>query len=53
MPLKKDERIELRAPSADVKRWRAAAEAQQMTLSDWMRRTLNASLPAPTKKGAK
>ena len=42
MPLPpKDERIEIRAPSADVERWRATADSESMTLSDWIRRRLN------------
>jgi uncharacterized protein (DUF1778 family) len=37
----KDERVELRASPDDVATWRQAAEAEEMTLSDWIRRTLN------------
>lgn len=37
----KDERIEIRVPSEDADRWRATADAENMTLSDWIRRRCN------------
>lgn len=40
-----DERVILRAPTDDVERWKTEATRLRMTLSDWIRRTLNANLP--------
>ncbi len=36
-PYMKEERIEIRASAAEVKRWRAAAKALGLTLSAWLR----------------
>jgi hypothetical protein len=43
MPPKDDERMELRAPPENVKRWRATAGAEGLLLSEWIRRTLDAA----------
>lgn len=48
---KKTERIEFRAPGDDVDAWRATAEREAMTLSDWIRRTLNAASTRSRKGG--
>jgi uncharacterized protein (DUF1778 family) len=56
VPSKKEERIELRAKAEDVKAWRQAAEREDMTLSDWIRRQLRAAVeasPAPAKKSSR
>jgi predicted DNA binding CopG/RHH family protein len=50
-PRIKDERIIIRVASADVKRWRAAAAADDMPLSMWIRRQCNAAAPLPSTKG--
>jgi len=58
----KAETINIRVAAEDLDRWRETADANAMTLSDWIRRTCNAtaqsfivSTPAvsvkPTKKG--
>lgn len=49
----KDVKVEVRAAADDVDQWRAAAEAQDMSLSDWIRRACRAAVPQdkPTKKG--
>jgi hypothetical protein len=36
-PGMKEERIEIRASAAEVKRWRAAAKKLGLTLSAWLR----------------
>lgn len=36
-PLTHDERLELRAPSSEVARWKAAASRQGLLLSGWLR----------------
>jgi hypothetical protein len=41
----KDERVELRVPSRDADCWRKAAEAGDMSLSDWIRRACFNALP--------
>ena len=38
---KNDERIELRVPAEDLERWRATAEAEGRTLSQWIRHRCN------------
>ena len=48
-PPPNDGTVFLRAPVADIERWKAAAEADGRTLSNWIRLTLNASLPKPKK----
>lgn len=45
-----DQRVDLRAPRGDVTRWRAAAAAEKMTLSDWIRRTLDARVEAGARR---
>ena len=42
----KEERVEVRADSDDVKRWRAAAEADGRSLSNWIRQLCNAAAPS-------
>jgi uncharacterized protein (DUF1778 family) len=42
----KDERVELRVPAEDVALWRAAAERERMTLSDWIRRVCTKAIDA-------
>ena len=37
----KEERVEIRVKSEDLTRWRATAEAEGMTLSDWIRHRCN------------
>jgi hypothetical protein len=39
-----DSRLGLFAFAAQMERWREAAFAQHMTLSDWVRRTLDAAV---------
>lgn len=41
---KKIRRVELRAPRADVALWIDIAQVEKMTLSDWIRRTLNTAI---------
>lgn len=44
--------VKLRITTADMKRWRDAANADHFTLSDWIRRRcdgLMATAPAPKK----
>ena len=49
-PAAKDERIYIRISEEDALSWKAAAEAEDMTLSDWIRRTCRAALAGkPTK----
>lgn len=43
-PTPKDERVVIRVAEADVATWRAAAEKQRMTLSDWIRRQCYAAI---------
>ncbi len=43
MPVRtKEERVELRVESDDLERWRATADAEGMTLSNWIRHQCNA-----------
>lgn len=49
MPTTKEARVEVRAKEADVERWREAAEAADVTLSEWIRDLCNRA----TKKGGK
>jgi uncharacterized protein (DUF1778 family) len=42
---KNDERVELRVPTFDLQCWREAAEAAQISLSDWIRRACFNALP--------
>jgi hypothetical protein len=46
----KNRRLDLRAPSTDVTRWQAAAKAEKMTLSDWIRRACDAHVKAHAAK---
>jgi hypothetical protein len=39
-PARRGVPVRIWAPAADVERWRAAAEADGRTLSDWVRREL-------------
>ncbi len=41
MPPKDDERVELRVPADDLKRWRVTASAEGLQLSEWIRRRCN------------
>lgn len=42
MPVRtKDERVELRVDTADLERWRATADAEGLTLSNWIRKCCN------------
>ena len=38
---RKDAFLKLRASKEDVARWQAIADAEKMTLSDWIRRALD------------
>lgn len=38
---KHEERIEIRAIAEDAERWRETADAEGMTLSDWLRKLAN------------
>jgi uncharacterized protein (DUF1778 family) len=40
-PSTKDERVEIRVKPEDLKRWKATADAEGMTLSDWIRHRCN------------
>lgn len=46
----KEERVEIRADAEDVSRWRAAAEADGRSLSNWIRQVCNAAAPTSTTK---
>jgi predicted DNA binding CopG/RHH family protein len=35
------ERVEIRVPREDLKRWRVAASARGLSLSEWIRRRCN------------
>jgi hypothetical protein len=49
-PALHDERIELRAPSAEVERWRKAAAREQLALSEWIRNSARAAAaPSPAR----
>jgi uncharacterized protein (DUF1778 family) len=50
---KHDERIELRVASEDLDSWRAAAERERMTLSDWMRRACRAAADKSMRRRSK
>jgi hypothetical protein len=39
----KAETINIRVAAEDLERWRGTADANSMTLSDWIRRTCNAT----------
>jgi hypothetical protein len=39
----KAERVDLHVPSADLRRWRATAAIDGVLLSEWIRRTCDAS----------
>ena len=42
MPVRtKDERVELRVEPKDLERWRATADAEGLTLSNWIRKCCN------------
>lgn len=43
-PRPHDQRIDLRVSELDLKEWKAAAEEERMTLSDWIRRQCYASI---------
>jgi hypothetical protein len=45
MSPRKEERVELRAPTIDLQCWREAAEAAGVSLSDWIRRACFNALP--------
>ena len=42
-PAPNDERVELRVPSSDLDRWRATAEAEGRSLSNWIRHVCNSA----------
>jgi hypothetical protein len=48
----KDVVVRLRATSEDLKRWQAAADADQRSLSDWLRIVANAAI-SPVRAGRK
>lgn len=41
MSPKDDERVEVRVPADDLKRWRVTASAEGLGLSEWIRRRCN------------
>ena len=50
LPLK-SETLNIRVATEDLDAWRAAAERERMTLSDWIRRACFAAVPTkPMKK---
>lgn len=42
----KEARVEVRATEDDVRRWREAAAAEDMTVSEWIRRLCNRETPS-------
>ena len=40
-PIKHEERVEVRVPKVDLKLWKAAADAERMSLSAWIRHHCN------------
>ena len=49
-PAKKESTLTIRLSEDDLDSFRAAAEREEMALSDWIRRTCRAALPKPKKK---
>ncbi|HEY1815557.1 MAG TPA: hypothetical protein VGG74_24585 [Kofleriaceae bacterium] len=50
MPLEKDTVVRLRIASKEADEWKAAADAEDETLSNWIRRQIRAVLAAKKHK---
>jgi len=51
-PSARDRRIEFRASTEELEAWQAAADLEELSLSDWIRRSCNRGLGKPVELNA-